>query len=263
MNFDVLAEAYEAMIDWDKRLANEAPLYRRVIEQAGAKSVIDAACGTGRHAAMFAEWGLKTEGADVNAKMIEHCRGRYAGKPDLSFAVRSFLEAATEHADLVVCVGNSLALAGGIAEVNAAIKAMCDSARPGGVVVLHVLNLLSREEGPVRWDKCTRTKLSTGDAMIIKGTHRAGGCGYVDFLLTDLTVAPPRLTADSVRFLALEREHLEAECRRGGCDAVEAYGNYRLDPFDPAASGDLIVVAHKRKIGQMPGCQMPTSGGGG
>ena len=246
-SFDVLAEAYEAMIDWDKRLANEAPLYRRIIEQVGAASVIDAACGTGRHAAMFADWGMKTEGADVNAKMIDHCRSRYADKPGLSFTTRSFLEPAAEPADAVICVGNSLALVGSLSEVDSAITALCASVRPGGAIVLHVLNLLSREEGPVRWDKCTRTTLSSGDALIIKGTHRAGRQGYVDFLLTDLSVTPPRLTADNVRFLLLERAPLEAECRRGGCDTVEVYGNYRFDPFNSATSSDLIIVGRKHK----------------
>lgn len=246
-SFDVVAEAYEAMIDWNKRLANEAPLYRRVIDQIGAASVVDAACGTGRHAAMFAQWGMKTEGADVNAKMIEHCRSRYADKPGLSFQTRSFLEPAAEPADAVICVGNSLALVGSLPEVDTAIRALCASVRPGGAIVLHVLNLLSREEGPVRWDKCTRTTLSTGDVLIIKGTHRAGGQGYVDFLLTDLSVTPPRLTADNVRFLVLERAQLEAECRRGGCETVEAYSNYHCEPFDSATSGDLIIVGRKHK----------------
>ena len=37
MIFDDLTNVYEAMIDWPKRLANEEPFYRRLIERTGAK----------------------------------------------------------------------------------------------------------------------------------------------------------------------------------------------------------------------------------
>jgi SAM-dependent methyltransferase len=246
LNFDVLAEAYDAMIDWDKRLANEAPFYRKLFEQVGARSVLDTACGTGRHAAMFAEWGLRVEAADLNPRMIEHCQARYAGTPNLSFVARSFLLPAERPADVVVCTGNSLALVEASQQADAAIAALCASARSGGAVVVHVLNLLSREEGPVRWDKCKRTNLSTGDALITKGTHRAGHHGYVDFLLADISGPTPKLTVDSVRFLELHREHLEAQCLRHGCDAVKAFGSYRMEPYDALTSGDLILVATKQ-----------------
>ena len=57
--FDDLTDIYEAMIDWPKRLANEGPFYRRWFERVGVQSVVDVACGTGRHAAMFHSWGRK------------------------------------------------------------------------------------------------------------------------------------------------------------------------------------------------------------
>ena len=49
--FGDLADVYEAMIDWPKRLAGEGPFYRRLFGRHGVRSVIDVACGTGRHAA--------------------------------------------------------------------------------------------------------------------------------------------------------------------------------------------------------------------
>ena len=244
--FNILAEAYDAMVDWDKRLAREGPFYRKVFEDAGVRRVLDAACGTGRHAATFASWGLEVVGADLSAGMIEHCRATYAGVKGLSFEVRSFSERSRETFDAVVCAGNSLPLVSNMAEVDGAIGAMAASLRPSGVLIVQALNLGGRDPGPVRWDKCKRVRLSSGEALIIKGTHVAGGHGYVNFLLTDLERQPPQLTVDCVRFLALQQQGLVEACQRHSCGLIRVFGTFGMDEFDPIASEDLVLVAAKQ-----------------
>ena len=88
--FNELADIYEAMIDWPKRLAAEGPFYRRWFQQAGVKRVIDVACGTGHHAAMFHDWGLEVEGADLSPAMIQRARAAFGEPPGLHWAVRGF-----------------------------------------------------------------------------------------------------------------------------------------------------------------------------
>jgi hypothetical protein len=61
---DQLTDVYDAMIDWSKRLDHEGPFYRTLFERLSAKSVVDVACGTGHHAAMFHDWGLEVEASD-------------------------------------------------------------------------------------------------------------------------------------------------------------------------------------------------------
>jgi SAM-dependent methyltransferase len=51
--FEDRPELYDALVDWSKRLAREEPFFRAVFEQVAARRVLDAACGTGRHAALF------------------------------------------------------------------------------------------------------------------------------------------------------------------------------------------------------------------
>src|SRR5512133_25011 len=98
-HFDVIAEAYDAMIDWDRRLANESPLFRDVFARAGARTVLDSSCGTGRHVAMFAAWGLGAHGSDLSPEMIDHCREVHAGS-GATWSVRSFLEKAERKFDV-------------------------------------------------------------------------------------------------------------------------------------------------------------------
>ena len=119
--FDDLADIYEAMIDWPKRLAHEGPFYRRLFDRLGVASVVDVACGTGHHAAMFHDWGLRVEGADLSPAMIERARQTFGEPPGLRWVVRGFDEpiAPAEPFDAAVCVGNSLALAPDVATVQA------------------------------------------------------------------------------------------------------------------------------------------------
>ena len=131
--FDDFADAYEAMIDWPKRLAHEEPFYRRLFDRLGAGSVIDVACGTGHHAAMFHSWGLRVEGADLSPAMIDRAKANFGQPQGLNWTVRGFDEpvepvtaskgtvpfslgrklgqSPAESFDAAVCIGNSLALA--------------------------------------------------------------------------------------------------------------------------------------------------------
>jgi SAM-dependent methyltransferase len=241
MGFDVLAEAYDAMVNWEKRLANEAPFFRGLFDELKAEGVLDAACGTGRHAAMFAGWGLEVEGADLSEEMILWCRRRYAGVSGLRWTARSFLKPAPAKADVVVCTGNSLALVGDLDACAQAIAAMGQSARRA--LVLHVVNLYCRPEGLVRWDKSRRVQLSTGPHFLNKGIHRCGERGYVDLVLQPLDEAEAQVITQCVAFIGLRAPWLIGQLRACGFERVECYGDYQRRPFEESTSPDLIAVA--------------------
>lgn len=242
--FDPWADAYEAMIDWPKRLANEEPFYRWLFERAGVRRVLDTACGTGHHAAMFHRWGLEVEAADISPAMIERCRGQWGEPQGLRWVVRGFDQPAGEgQFDAAICIGNSLALAPDLAGVQGAIRNMLNAVRPGGVVAFHVLNLWRLPEGLCQWQKCQRASLGGQDHLIIKGVHRSGGRGYVDMLVTRLDATPPELRTDTVPFLGLHAPDLESAARSAGAAQVERFGTYRRDAYAQDQSPDLIVVA--------------------
>lgn len=237
--FDILSQAYDAMINWDRRLANEAPLFRWLFEQVGAHSVLDASCGTGRHAAMFASWGLRVQGADLSPDMIAWCRQQHGQSPALSWVQRSFTQKAEEPSDVVICTGNSLALAEDMSVIEEAITAMASSARHA--LLLHVVNLQARPDGPVVWDKTTRVQLSPGEHLLHKGIHRCGDIGYVDFLLTSLGTF--EVTGRSIPFAGLRQSWLKERLQQHGFTSVQFFGGYARQGFNEAASSDLIAVA--------------------
>jgi SAM-dependent methyltransferase len=244
--FTDLTDVYEAMIDWPKRLASEEPFCRRWFERAGVQSVLDAACGTSRHAAMFHGWGLCVEGADISEGMIRRARAAFGEPEGLRWVVRGFDQpvAAAEPFDAVVCVGNSLALASDMATVRQALGQMLGAVRRGGIVVVQVLNLWHLADGPCLWQKCRRAALPQGEMIILKGVHRCGERGYVDLILVEHP-GGGLAHCESVPFLGLEPAGLEQAARDAGAASVDFFGGYRDQPYDRQESVDLVMLASK------------------
>jgi len=317
--FSHLTELYDAMIDWNRRLANESPLYRWLLArvaagnaadveppafdvqppmcdvqpttpadiraagsgvqpppgsdaesssacaessaaegvsqqaQGGASEgrfrrlrVLDAACGTGRHALLFYRWGLEVEAADVSPEMVDFARGQFGEPPGLRWVVRGF-EQPVETArpfDLAICVGNSLALAPDEQTARQAIGRMLSAVRPGGLLLVHLLNLWRLSDGPTVWQKCQRSRLSCGEVLIIKGVRRCGDRGAVELLVIGLPQAE-LLHAESAPLLGLTAEMLRSAAARAGASTIEFYGGYDRQPYQPEQSIDLLMVAVK------------------
>ncbi len=237
------APLYEALVDWPKRLANESPFYRAQFARHGVRRVLDAACGTGQHAALFAGWGLDVTGADLSPAMIARCCARDAA-PGVRWLVHDFLEphAPGSQFDAVICVGNSLALLPDAAAVGQALAALLASLRPGGIGVFHVVNLWSIAEGPCTWQKCRRATIEGTDHVLLKGIHRVGAVGHVEFAAIALEGGGATPVYDTARFLGFERAEFEGLARAANAAEVEIWGDYQQRPFDRARSPDLLAV---------------------
>jgi SAM-dependent methyltransferase len=244
--FDDLSDVYEAMIDWPKRLAAEEAFFRPLFEQVDARRVADLACGTGHQAAMFHSWGLTVDAADLSPRMIQQARNSFGSPDGLTWTERGFdqpLPADLPY-DVVTCLGNSLALAGDLARVEQAVAAMLGPVRPGGLLVLHLLNAQRLPDGPCVWQKCLRRQLPQGESLITKGVQRVGDRAFVQLVVAPLD-APDQFHAESVPFLPLTPTQIEHFALAAGAHTVTFCGNHRRDPFEPGTSPDLIAVCKK------------------
>jgi glycine/sarcosine N-methyltransferase len=138
-------------VNWTARLQREAPFFRRVFGEVGARTVIDVGAGSARHSLMFASWGLSVDAVDPDDSMLKQAEANIAeAAPEVAEAggevrlVRGgFGELAQRGlgpADALVCTGNALPH---VADIDALRVAFADFAavvRQGGVVVLHLLN---------------------------------------------------------------------------------------------------------------------------
>lgn len=244
--FEDLSDVYESLVDWPRRLARESPFFQRLFTRHDVHRVVDAACGTGHHAAAFHQWGLEVEGADVSPAMIQRARERFGEAPRLRWSVRSFDSPipAGPQPDAVICTGNSLALATDHHAARRAVHEMLRAVRAGGIVVVHVINLQSLPDGPCIWQKCVRYEHAGAPALIHKGIHRSGDLGYVDLLVSASDPAS-LLSAQSVPFLGITGEQLRAWAQHAEALTVTLYGDYQGHSFDAGASTDLIAVMER------------------
>lgn len=242
-------DRYDTLIDWPKRLANEMPFYRELFDQVGIRRVLDTACGTGRHAKLFHEWGLEVEGADASPAMIAWCRDRHGEAAGLRWVERSYTRPADPPGrfDAVICVGNSLALADASASVAPAVVAMLASLRPGGICIIQVLNLWRLPDGPTQWQKCVRASFGTNtDHILLKSIRRTGSRAFIDFVDVELLPGGKvKHESECDSFLGIRSDDLAAAARDAGAEEIALFGNYQHAPYSPDHSPDLICVCRK------------------
>ena len=256
------AADYDRLVDWPARLAREAPFFRRVFDEADVHAVVDAGCGSGMHAIMWAEWGLAVTGVDPDPAMLAQAHlnaslarsrvadaggsvrfveGSFGGLGDLGLA----------GADAVTCTGNALPHVRGIAGLRLALADFAAVLRPGGVLVLHLLNhdrLLSkrvRSIPPVVRDS------EDGTWVFLRVMDYADEGIRFDFITLHLAKGawegdqPWELSSRRSVHTAISSDTLVRELTMAGLEGAQLYGNHAFKPFEPELDESLILVARR------------------
>lgn len=113
----------------------EEPVVRAMIDAAAAGDALDAACGTGRHAAYMAARGHRVTGVDATPEMLEKARERVPDA-DLREGDLESLPIDDASAELAVC---GLALSH-LAQITPAVAELARVLRPGGRLIISDLH---------------------------------------------------------------------------------------------------------------------------
>jgi SAM-dependent methyltransferase len=234
--FNDFSSLYDQMFPWEARLRREGPFFQQLFEARGVRSVLDCACGPGRH--------------DLAPNMVAaaEVRARQAGAA-VEFRVASFTELAAAWGpvrfDAVVCLGNSLTLAPTDADVARALGEIATVLQPGGVAVVHVFNWDKLAAEGLRIMPALAATVDGRDVTLLRVFHHRGE--VIDLHLVAL--ARREGGVDTQIQTAAQRpvgpDRLVEYARAAGFTQVERYAGYDLAPFDPAASDQLILVAAK------------------
>jgi SAM-dependent methyltransferase len=247
--FDNRSELYDQMVDWPRRLANEAPFYRKLFDQHGVRRLLDCACGTGHHAAMFAQWGLSVVGTDLSETMIARCQEQHGQHSRLRWLARSFenLQDLGEPFDAVICVGNSLALAGAEQTCRNALRSMMRALRSGGLLMIHVLNFWSLRSGSILVQKFLPLQQAGHEGLLLKLFHRVGSRGHVETFALSRSDAAGSWTMQhhSSELVGLSAAWFRHRLSNLGCSQIEFWGDYHLVAYRARRSPDLIVTGLK------------------
>jgi SAM-dependent methyltransferase len=248
--FDSFQAYYDIMVNWSARLARESPLFQRIFQSVHAHRVLDCACGTGQHACLFARWGMDTAASDISEQMVRRTK-HLAETMGLSVEARQVsydeLSKSFEVAfDAAVCIGNSLSAAKSRAVVAAAVAELHKVLRPGGALLVQVLNYERLPPGENFYGEPQPREHLGQNYIFLKSWRRAGTTCDMDIIVLEQGASGAwTRTVFRERLLILDRATLVALVEQAGFGKVKLYGGYDLGPFEPQLSQDLILVARR------------------
>jgi SAM-dependent methyltransferase len=245
--FDGLADTYDLFQDWERRLPREAGHLVRILRDHGAKTVLDAACGTGAHLAALGRAGFSVAGADIAPAMIARARERLGPDTELHVAPFEEIGGRVGPRDAVLVVGNSLPNAGDEGAVRRSLASLAATVRPGGLLLLHLLNF-PRITGSGGGLKPVRRVLAGGrEHLFLKlfEVHPEKVVLDVIELVREGGDGPWRETLTRSVLWPVPPEWLAAELAALRLRVVSVTAGFSDLLFDPARSGDLLLTAAK------------------
>jgi glycine/sarcosine N-methyltransferase len=249
--YDALAPMFDVMTDWTARLSAEGPFLKSVLDEAGARRVLDAACGSGGHALWLARQGYEVAGADVSPVMIALAQEKAAADGvGVPFVVSDLanLQASAVY-DAVLCLGNSLPHLLTQDDLVAALRGMAGVLRPGGALVLQNLNYDLRWQKQPRWFMAQGGVLDGQEVLVWRFADYDVPAGCIAFHIALFRKDAPnwQVEVHTTPHRPLFRADLLAALTEAGFIEPCTYGRMARpdEAFDVSRSGDLVVVAWK------------------
>lgn len=243
--YDALGANYDLLISWQARLAREGPFYRKLFEERGVRSVLDMACGTGRHAALFREWGLDVVACDPSEEMLRVCRARY-GDAGIAFRSVGFAEVQSRLSrtfDAITCLGNSHPHLLTEEAAQATLNDYHASLRGGGVLIIQTLNYAQMVADGERFMGPVGGMVADRELVFLRVLDL--GDQFADFNMVTLIkeAGAWRHHVETTKHRMTFRPDLERQLQVAGFADVRFYGGFQCEPYDPRTSDHLLAVA--------------------
>lgn len=235
-----LVGRWDDLVGWEARSKSEGTFFLDLLREHGARRILDAATGTGFHAAAFADAGYDVTAVDGAPEMVARARANLAerGYPDVACEVadwRDLAATAPGPFDAVVCLGNSFGHLFSEADLVASLRSFYEVLSPGGLFVLDSRNYDRVLDGTASSFK--RNYCCVGNdadvSLDVSGPDRVAitykiGCSDVYRIETH----------------AWRRAELSAAIGGAGFTGLEVRGDFKTD-FDPANVEFFVYTARK------------------
>jgi SAM-dependent methyltransferase len=250
--YDALSPQYDYFVNWAQRLEFELPFIERHLALAGARNVLDAACGTGMHAITLAQRGYQVTGADLSAGMIERARANAAAAGSAGrFIVGGFGRLAASlgsHFDAVLCLGNSLPHTLTPASLQAALADFAALLRADGLLLVQSRNFDAVLAAGQRWMLPQGHTHGDQDWLFVR-FYDFNPDGTLTFIVLILRRAAGGNWSQQVEATQLRpwrQADLVPALKTAGFDQVVSYGDMQGAPFDLQTSGDLVMLCTRK-----------------
>lgn len=198
-------------------------------------TLLDLACGKGRHSIFLNSLGFQVKGVDLSPESIEHAN-EFANE-SLSFGVHDMREPLEESFDYVLNLFTSFGYFETDQENQAAINTMANALRPGGKLVIDFMNAEKVISNLVKKEN----KEEEGVTFDIK-RELVDGHIYKHISFAD----EGKAYAFSEKVQALFSADFINYFNFAGLKLEGSFGNYDLEPFNKETSDRLILVASKK-----------------
>ncbi len=247
--YDAFASKYDVMLS-SERYQRIIPFCKKIFDENQVKSILDCACGTGKHAIAFSRLGFHVEGCDLSPEMV-HCAKLNAASSGVkvNFVQADFKtlsESFNRKFDCVLCVGNSLTHELEEQGVLSALKSMYHVLGEEGVVIVQIRNIPKLIRDKTRIFPVHHHKELNGDLKLFF---------YVlDFYPSKVTfnVASyiekdglPKFEVTSVDYNPLSESKLASLMMEAGFKNLRTYGNFEFAKFRNFESENIIIVGSK------------------
>ncbi len=248
--YDEFSGLYDLMVCWDNRLKNESTFFKDLFKQQHVKRVLDAGCGTGMHAILFADWGYEVIGTDLSGEMVKKAKeNALKSASKASFIKAGFGQLRSKvqgEFDAVTCLGNSLPhllTKDGLAQALRDIYSMLSN---GGVFVTQNRNYDKVMAEKNRFMPLEAATLDDREILFFR---------LLDFCEDSIGFNIVTFTKDqgkwsyvvkSTKHRPILKDELETLLSEAGFTDLQFLGDYQGHAFDAAESVDLIVVGKKK-----------------
>jgi len=250
--FDDIALAYDHTIDWEKRLRREIPFIIDVIGDLDEKRILDLACGTGRHAIELERHGAEVKGIDSSPNMIKKARDiAERNRSDVEFVVadmRDMKQSVSDDFDLVLCLGNSLALLPNLTTLQQVVSDVHDVLVPDGMFLYQILNFENINQSGFRFIAPKGVESAAGDDLVFfRFFDHFEDSGFSTLVLSAFEKRDEKWQVDlaTTHVLQLNYKIVDEIMNEAGFHDMHLYSSYDGTPFDSMSHRNLIASVKK------------------
>ncbi len=255
--YDQFSVDYDRFVNWGARLAAELPFIERQLQplSVGRQTplrVLDAACGTGKHAIALAQKGYSVAGVDLSAGMIERAQANASSERVLArFEVAGFGRLAKIFGkasfDALLCLGNSLPHLLSPEDLASALADFAACLKPGGLLLVQNRNFDRVLEHKERWME-PQAHLEGQREWLFLRFYDFDPDGLISFHVVTLARGEAGSWAQQIsttRLWPMRQAELVAALSAAGFHDAIWYGDMGGAPFQPAHSGNLVFSVRR------------------
>lgn len=220
----------------------QAGFLHQRLRAAGARRVLDAGCGSGRHLELLRDWGLAAVGLEPDAQMAERARERLgAGTPVIVAPIESAGFVLSGPFSAALCLGNTLAHLVAPGALATGLGALAGLLAPRALLVTQTVNFdrvlaAGRSDFPERRvpDGAGGTLVFRRDYDFSRAPARLG---------FRLSLSGPELElSDTIPLLPLTRAEQEAALAAAGFGPAEALGDWDGSPWSADSPATILLT---------------------